>query len=397
MPEIAAGVHLQLPGELYDPTNWGGEGTHRETNPVRNYLDACQDAAAYSLVGHDGHDDGVPTQQQWQTQIVEAQRIVEAFDDIRDDGIPAVVPRELLELHHKLQVERPDLHTELSITRDGLPDGADEFNIRLGSYAQNQRRGDVKVTPQVEVTKLEWGSEQGELLPAAGWRSEYVSIDPHEAGTDPSPDWDRTENRVLETARSLPGEWQGGRLAGVPEHGAVAVDSQGRIELIPMGPHVELETLQDAVGGYVEAEELAGDLTMWVDEEAAWKGQQLNKVTTNVADQFGVNHQSYVGPAVFTGGADAAGNTLALNREQVAAVREIAQYYAIGIDQRNPRWPTTRGRDVVDTFDTRWKNDLPDTLTLQDWVRDAVAQEQQRAALGQISHSPAPSSGPGVS
>src|SRR5699024_6035681 len=121
MPEIAPGIHLNLPGEQHSPYQWGGEATHGETNPIRNYMDACQDAAEAAPFLADHDDGGVPSTQYWQTQVHEAERIVEAFDDIGAEGIPTVIPSEFVELQQKLRVERPDLHTQLSIDRNGLP------------------------------------------------------------------------------------------------------------------------------------------------------------------------------------------------------------------------------------------------------------------------------------
>lgn len=397
MPEIAPGIHLQFSREVDDPYNWGGEGNHGETNPIRNYAAACRDAAHAAPLGWSGVDYGVRTNQEWSNQATEAEEVEDQFDDIGEDGIPTVVPRELVQLQEKLNLERPDLHIELRIDRNGIPSSADKFNITLGAYAQPERFAHTRVTPQVEATKLEWGSEQGELAPAAGWRTGSTTTDPYDVGTTPSPDWDRAERQVLKTARSLPGEWQGGRLAGLPEHGIVTVTDRGGIDVTPTAEQVELEDIQNGIGGYVEAVPLASDLSMWVDEEGAFNGLDVNKGATYTAGQFQINHQAYRGNAVFTGGPDAEGNTLALDRGQLAAVKEIAEFHTMNPSQQNPAWEWTRGAELADgTFDTRANNGLPTTLRAMDSVREAAMQEQQRAAMEQLPQAPS-GTGPGVS
>src|SRR5699024_2898128 len=162
---------LNLPGEWHSPYQWGGEATHGETNPIRNYMDACQDAAGAApfLAEHDADDDGVPSNQYWQTQVQEAGRIVQAFDDLDAEGIPTVIPREFLELEQKLRVERPDLHTELRIDRNGLPATAKEFNLTLGTYSVPERFRFVAVTPQVEITQWRFRSNEGTVEESTGW------------------------------------------------------------------------------------------------------------------------------------------------------------------------------------------------------------------------------------
>lgn len=78
-----------------------------------------------------------------------------------------------------------------------------------------------------------------------------------------------------------------------------------------------LPHLQHAVGGCVDVVALSEDLDMWVNDEGLLIGLPVNVLATGVAALHGRTHQAYVGTAVFTGGADADGETLALSEEQV--------------------------------------------------------------------------------
>src|SRR5699024_8504254 len=100
----------------------------------------------------------------------------------------------------------------------------------------------------------------------------------------------------------------------------------------------------------------------------------------------------------FTGGVDEAGNVAAFDREQLAAVEELADYYAVEPHQRNPRWSSARGSELVDTFDTRAKNGLPTTLeAAREAEATAQQNEQERVAMASLQQPTGTASGPGVS
>lgn len=110
MVKIYKGLDFQLPKELHDPYNWGGEATVGETNPIRNYIDACRDAAdAAPFLGGDGVDYGVPTREDWEAQAEAAAGWAKAFDDLDRAGRPHVIPEHVYELYEELARERPDV------------------------------------------------------------------------------------------------------------------------------------------------------------------------------------------------------------------------------------------------------------------------------------------------
>jgi hypothetical protein len=86
-----------------------------------------------------------------------------------------------------------------------------------------------------------------------------------------------------------------------------------------------LSHLQGAVGGYVTVVNLSSDLDMWLHDEGLLIGQPVNPVATAIAAAHGMTHQDYVGPAVFTGGADNEGNTLPLTQEQTTTLLTFAR------------------------------------------------------------------------
>lgn len=78
---------------------------------------------------------------------------------------------------------------------------------------------------------------------------------------------------------------------------------------------ISLATLGEAVGGYVQALELAPDLTAWIDEEGKLKSYPLNPKATLLVKHsgHGLLPGDYIaGACVFTGGTDQQGETLPL-------------------------------------------------------------------------------------
>jgi hypothetical protein len=86
-----------------------------------------------------------------------------------------------------------------------------------------------------------------------------------------------------------------------------------------------LTRLQAEVGGFVDVVSLASNLDMWVNDAGLLEGLPINTIATAIAAGHGKTHQPYVGPAVFTGGADHDGATLALTEAQVGSLLTIAR------------------------------------------------------------------------
>jgi hypothetical protein len=85
-----------------------------------------------------------------------------------------------------------------------------------------------------------------------------------------------------------------------------------------------LQTLQTAVDGWVQAVDLANDLSMWCNEEGKIHGLAHNPFAQFMWDKaYGAHTDYIVGDIVLTGGTDDEGETLGLTDEQVAIIKKI--------------------------------------------------------------------------
>jgi hypothetical protein len=89
-----------------------------------------------------------------------------------------------------------------------------------------------------------------------------------------------------------------------------------------------LETLQKAVGGWVQALDFSS-YTMWVNEEGKLiEGTQPNFTATAMfINEFQVQ-DSIMGDVVFTGGTDQNGETLPLDSEVLTLIEQLASKLA---------------------------------------------------------------------
>jgi hypothetical protein len=87
---------------------------------------------------------------------------------------------------------------------------------------------------------------------------------------------------------------------------------------------ISLQDLQSAVGGWVQAIDLADDLTMWLNEEGKLTGLPHNTTAQKLWDKtFWVGSDFVVGDVVLTGGTDEEGVTLPLGDDTAQRVRKI--------------------------------------------------------------------------
>lgn len=104
---------------------------------------------------------------------------------------------------------------------------------------------------------------------------------------------------------------------------AIQITTDGRINLLDITAD-SLDTLQTAVGGWVQAIDLATDLTMWCNEEGKLVGLPHNPYAQHMWDKaFGAQTDYIVGDIVLTGGADDEGYSNGLTDEQEAIIRNI--------------------------------------------------------------------------
>ena len=80
-----------------------------------------------------------------------------------------------------------------------------------------------------------------------------------------------------------------------------------------------LESMQALVGGYIEALDLTGDSTMWVNEEGLLLDLPYNHTATMFAGNW-YNDTYIVGDVFITGGADENGKTLPIREDYLEAL-----------------------------------------------------------------------------
>jgi hypothetical protein len=87
---------------------------------------------------------------------------------------------------------------------------------------------------------------------------------------------------------------------------------------------ISLESLQEGVGGWVQALALDG-LTMWCNEEGKLIGLTHNPYAQELWDfVYGVKTDYLVGDVVITGGTDEEGNTIPLTRSEADDIKDFA-------------------------------------------------------------------------
>jgi hypothetical protein len=102
---------------------------------------------------------------------------------------------------------------------------------------------------------------------------------------------------------------------------ALVITAEGEIKTLD---NTGLQALQSAVGGWVQAIDLANDLTIWVNEEGKLIGLPHNQTAQKLWDKtFWVGSDFIVGDVVLTGGTGEEGETLALAKDTEQRVREL--------------------------------------------------------------------------
>jgi hypothetical protein len=104
---------------------------------------------------------------------------------------------------------------------------------------------------------------------------------------------------------------------------ALVVSTAGIITEVDLD-NDSLKTLQTAVGGWIQAVDLNPTVTVWMNEEGKFNGMELNPYATLIwGAAFGHGTDVIMGTAVFTGGTDENGETLAIGEIEEKAVREM--------------------------------------------------------------------------
>jgi hypothetical protein len=116
---------------------------------------------------------------------------------------------------------------------------------------------------------------------------------------------------------------------------AIRITTAGTIEELDLSGDNSLDTLQTAVGGWVQAIDLDESLTMWLNEEGKLVGLPHNPYAQFAWDKrFGAHTDYTVGDVVFTGGTDDEGYTLGLDQDTADQIRMMVQQVAQIIEPR---------------------------------------------------------------
>lgn len=84
--------------------------------------------------------------------------------------------------------------------------------------------------------------------------------------------------------------------------------------------------LRDAVGGLIEPIDLTPTLTMYVNEEFLYSGQEVNPVASHLFRSAGATYD-ILGPVILTGGIDDEGETVGLSDVQLYALNAVVSLY----------------------------------------------------------------------
>lgn len=114
---------------------------------------------------------------------------------------------------------------------------------------------------------------------------------------------------------------------------ALAITTLGEVKILDLSDK-SLETLQEAVGGYVQAIDLSDTMSMWCNEEGKMMSMPHNPFGQAFWEKVYGRTDYIVGDIVLTGGTDKDGETMGLNDKQV---KEISIVVASVSDFISPR------------------------------------------------------------
>lgn len=101
---------------------------------------------------------------------------------------------------------------------------------------------------------------------------------------------------------------------------ALIVTTDAKIVKLSLDNNTELDQLQKAVDGYIEAVTLSPNLTMWVNEEGLFR----NDLSVNPV-AYAFYSQPIIGDIVFTGGTDSKGDTIGLSEAEARLIRTVVK------------------------------------------------------------------------
>jgi len=105
---------------------------------------------------------------------------------------------------------------------------------------------------------------------------------------------------------------------------AITLNTEGEAKEVqlPEGGS-QLERLQEAVGGLIQAVDFTENLTLWCNEEGKIYGLPINTMATFLWEKYFGMTDYICGNVIFTGGTGDEGETLGLNEETAKELRNF--------------------------------------------------------------------------
>ncbi len=105
---------------------------------------------------------------------------------------------------------------------------------------------------------------------------------------------------------------------------AITLNAEGEAKEVELTEgESQLDKLQEAVGGLVQAVDFTPNLTIWVNEEGKLIGLPINPMATFLWERYFGLTDFICGNVIFTGGTGEEGETLGLNEETAKELRQF--------------------------------------------------------------------------
>lgn len=106
---------------------------------------------------------------------------------------------------------------------------------------------------------------------------------------------------------------------------AIEVTTEGELKEVQLNENGEgqLDILQTAVGGLVQAVDLSENLTLWCNEEGKFMNFDVNRIATKMWEEVFGQTDVIMGNVIFTGGTGEEGETLGLDEETANKIRAM--------------------------------------------------------------------------
>lgn len=143
-------------------------------------------------------------------------------------------------------------------------------------------------------------------------------------------------------------------------------DPTADIEVLSVPSDDLADRLHTLCAGYFETVRLQGDVHVWLNEDGKGLGLPFNARAQTVWEHSYGRTDMLVGPAVLTGGADAAGDTLGLSDEQLEQLERTLTVVRVRVENTYED-----GHESVLEYLVREPVDASESA-LEEWVEEKV-------------------------